>query len=349
MLRRETTLVLGAGASKIFGLPLGVDLKKNIASSIDLYFDDWGNSLKRGDYEIAEAFRVVAKRSTLGNGSINPYVQASREIAEALPVCGSIDDYIERHAGHDLYAICAKIGIAHCILNSERKSALRANPDRLDPPDITTFSGSWLDRFLQLITQGCRSDSLSEALGKVKVINFNYDRCFEHFVFYWLRRVYRLTDEAAGAAIACLEIVHPYGSIGYLPSYHHNGAIPFGYTPSASELVHIADGIRTYSESTVETERAASINNAVQSCTNFVVLGFAFHQQNMNLLQCTPFNPPSTRRVYASAVEVSEPKWEIVRRRISEALRVPEERLYTYKVNESCEKLFEEYSDVIAS
>jgi hypothetical protein len=156
MLERQTTLVLGAGSSFVFGLPLGVTLKSQIASAINIHFEDFKIEPRRGSREIAAAFRELAKTDDQLKGSLNNYLRAGRDIAEALPVCSSIDDYVERHSGNAIYEQCAKLGIAHCILAGERLSKLRQDPTRAFQPDITEFQNSWLSRFLQLVTRGCQ-------------------------------------------------------------------------------------------------------------------------------------------------------------------------------------------------
>lgn len=349
MLSNETTLILGAGSSLTFGLPLGADLKNQIADAIDIYMSDFGRNLTRGDYEIVKAFRVIAKAGDGDGSNINRYLSAASEIADALPVCASIDDYIERHAGNSLYEVCAKIGIAHCILNAERKSKLHCDPNRNDPPDLRTLSGSWIDQFLQLTTRGCRADDLPSAFSKLHVINFNYDRCFEYFAFFWLKRVYKLSDNVTQEVLSEINIVHPYGSLGALPCLSNEQTVPFGYSPSATELVQIASRIRTYSESSKDIVRSTAIDKAVQNCRKFVVLGFAFHSQNMDLLTCQPTAKAFARHVYASAVGVPEPRWDVIRGRLRRSFGISDNNLFTHKVSESCEDLFYEFGDNIVN
>lgn len=347
MLQKNTTIVLGAGSSKIFGLPLGNELKTQIAAAIYLHFDDFGRTLERGSYAIADAFRAWVKlEDPTGNGNINPYIVAGREIAEALPVCSSIDDYIERHSGHKIYERCAKLGIAHCILDAEKGSPLRPDPHKIATPDITKLSGCWLDELLQAATRGCRADDLPLAFSRMKVINFNYDRCFEQFAHLWLKRVYKIDDAAAFEAVRSILVIHPYGSIGSLPGMGDSSSIPFGCEPSTAELVRIAENIVTYSESSHDNELVNSIKETMSNAKNLVFLGYAFHPQNMNLLSVhAPPTRPFARHAYASAVGISDVRWELIKGRIVNSLATTSDLVFAYKESESCEKLVQEFSD----
>ena len=125
MLTDKTVLVLGAGASLAFKFPLGTGLKGILSENLNIRFDDFGSRQESGSYQIVEALRDISRDDEHLRGKISPYVVAAQEIAEAMPMCGSIDDYIERHSGHREYDRCAKLGIAEVILEAERASSLR--------------------------------------------------------------------------------------------------------------------------------------------------------------------------------------------------------------------------------
>lgn len=348
MLREHVTLILGAGSSVVFGLPLGVELKNQIAESIYLYYDDFGRSLERGSHEIAEAFRLIAQKDDRLRGDTNTLIKAARDIADALPMCGSIDDYIERHSGHHEYELCAKLGIAHCILKSERGSALRADPYKSNSPQLSAFEGCWLSEFLQIVTRRSSAKALKEAFSKITVVNFNYDRCFDQFTYFWLIAVYKLSQQEAADILSSIEIIHPYGSIGNIPYIDRSGVI-FGDDPSGTELISIAKNIRTYSESAGERDRSTAIAEALTKTKKIIFLGFAFHEQNMSLLASNVREAqPSPRHIFACTYGLSSARWEISRNRLSSTLNTPQEMLFEHLDVRSCEAIFEQYSDNIS-
>jgi hypothetical protein len=179
MLGDDVALVLGAGSSFKFGLPLGSTLKEKIAKVVDIYFDDWGNKQERGSRHIVEALRQHAHKN--GHNDINPYIRAGRNIAQALPNCDSIDEYIERHSSDKIGELCAKLGIVQCILEGEKGSKFAKSREGRTVYSIGGLGDSWISSYLRRATHRCAPDNLEEAFTKIKVINFNYDRCFEIF------------------------------------------------------------------------------------------------------------------------------------------------------------------------
>src|SRR3546814_17520099 len=79
--RINTVLVLGAGSSFGFGLPLGSGLRKIIADDLNIMFDDCGSRLESGSGEIVEALRVLIRTNDGAGSDINSHRQAEVTIA----------------------------------------------------------------------------------------------------------------------------------------------------------------------------------------------------------------------------------------------------------------------------
>jgi len=348
MLRHDTTLILGAGASKIFGLPLGEDLRNILSRDLSIQFDDWGGKLEQGSPDIVYALREIATNDQSLRGDIGPLVKIANEIADAMPMCSSIDDYIERHSDQGRHELCAKLGIAHAILQAERHSPLWDNPRSDTPLKLSKFGGCWLSLFLQLVTRQATRSSLKDAFSRLRVISFNYDRCFEHFTFHWLQQVYKIDYAEAQNICADLNIIHPYGSLGDIFDIRQNNRTSFGAQPSSSRLIDVAPGIFTYSESKQDKNKAALAKYFLDDCQRIVILGFAFHSQNINYLTTAPRSKGVHRRVFSSTVGISAVKWETMRQRLSICLNTSGESLLTHTDSTSCESLIMEYADQIA-
>jgi len=267
----------------------------------------------------------------------------SREIASALPGCESIDDLLEQHSANPLYAIAGKLGIAECVAAAERNSPLRKDPTTIRLPAITKYSHHWLSRLLQGITKGCNVEALSGVFGHLKVINFNYDRCFEWFTLLWLCHVYALDEHEAWKILNSIEIIHPYGSLGPLPTGSNQGFL-FGAEPDAEDLIEIHKNILTYSESVEEDGRALQITSVTREATKVIFLGFAFHQQNMKLLDFEK-GVMNSREVYATTVGMPQPRWEAAQRRILNSLRQTRGTTVIISSPKSCCELITDYAD----
>jgi len=342
MFRKNTTLILGAGASYDFGLPLGTDLKNQISKSLHLVVDDLGRSLQHGSSDIFNALVSCAQNDPNPSGQLSIYLSAANEISDAVTMCSSIDDCIERHAGNKAYELCAKLAIAQAILSAERKSRLRIDPRSDERLNMTPFNANWLAEFLQLATKGLHVRDLSRALHNIRFIVFNYDRCFEQFTHNWLKTVYRIEDPDAANIIKRLNIIHPYGSLGDI--FHNAGSnyIPYGGEVSHGRLIQISQNLKTYSES-IDIEQS-KIVEAVENSQNIIFMGFGFHQQNLDLMKSKRLENVD-RHIYASSVGISSARWDSIRNRLASALSTQTNHMFTHNGNKSCEDLLAEFAD----
>ncbi len=343
MIKEEIAIVLGAGASTTFKLPLGAVLRDDIARSLDIKLDTFGSTFQSGSLEIIEALKVLARSK--GQSSTRDYANAGREISEALPLCASIDDVVERHAGKEAYSVCAKLAISEAILKYERKSGLCRDQNRIADPDISLFDGKWISSLLQLITRGCSHSDLPEAFSRLKVIIFNYDRCFEHFSFLWLKRVYRLSDQEAAACLEKATIVHPYGSVGKLPFQMPNRGTPIGKHNGPADLLDISTRIYTYSEYRESILEKSIIDKMIEESRVLIFFGFAFHPQNIKMLSGSGERPFHTRHVYSTDVDMPEPRWNAIKDRMSACLNVDSSNLFMHRAVDSCENLIKEFAE----
>lgn len=344
----NTVLVLGAGASKDFGLPLGMELKQHIEGELNIRFNEFGSRLETGSPIMVDAFRILAQRQDT-RADINPYLHASREIASAMPLCTSIDDYLEKHQGLGLYESCGKLAIAKCILESERTSILYSRRRESSEIQPSSISLSWMTSFMQTATRGVPRSDINGAFQNLIVVNFNYDRCFEIFAYNWLKTTYRLTDAEAIDVVENIDIVRPYGSIGAIPWRIGVNGVEFGSDVTGEKLIRMSENIRTYSESVSNNLMSSSAINRIYQSRCIVFLGFAFHRQNMKFFDLLEDSPPFSRHIFACRYGIPDPRWEVIKNRIGSALNITSDMLYTYTSKGDCKEFWEEYSDNIAA
>lgn len=118
----KTVIVLGAGASKEVGLPIGADLKNAIAERLNICFEH-GHRMVSGDALIVEALRQHVAATT-GSRDVNPHLNAAHRIRTAMPQAISIDNFIDAHKGDAKIEICGKLAIVAAMLAAERRSML---------------------------------------------------------------------------------------------------------------------------------------------------------------------------------------------------------------------------------
>jgi hypothetical protein len=203
----KTVFVIGAGASEEVNLPIGKQLKKEIADRLNITFD-W-QTLKTGDAHIASALRAHTN-------NINPYLHAGRLIRDAMPQAISIDSFIDNHAGDEMIELCGKLAIVRSILEAERNSKLFFRWDQTQKPSFENIESTWYSRFWNLLNEGCGLSGVQERLKRVSFINFNYDRCLEHYLYHSFQNYYRISDVESKKLVEEIRIIHPYGSVGKL-------------------------------------------------------------------------------------------------------------------------------------
>lgn len=277
MLRDGTLFILGAAVSAEVGFPLGLSLTREIADALPT--------------EQGGADQIRAGAAALGI----PYRRLTPRLKAGLPLSASIDNFVEHHAGDESLISLAKLGIAHCILKAERRSAFYISNNDTDFPGSKKDS-SFLDLF-RLIVGGVSRQNLDEALGRVSFVTFNYDRCLEHFFHRALMAYSGVSDSEARSLVRNLKIHHPYGSLGSLEGPE---GIRFGEDWEGLDLTQAAKTIRTFSEE-MASESYKTARAMVASAFQVIFLGCAPHKQNMVLIR--PTEQVSVRKVFGTAYQ----------------------------------------------
>jgi hypothetical protein len=153
-----------------------------------------------------------------------------------------------------------------------------------------------------ILFEGCRKDQIAQRLSEVAFIVFNYDRCIEQFLLHTLRNYYNLTEAEAAKLVNLSVIRHPYGVVGRLP--WQGGNAPFGVEAKTGQLLDIADQVQTFTEEIKDKAALAEIRLLVSSAPTVVFLGFAFHKQNLSLLDPAGHGI-KVGRVFATAFDFS--------------------------------------------
>jgi hypothetical protein len=345
MLRKKTLLILGAGASFDFGMPLGRDLAGHIARKVDIRFQD-GYQMTSGDAVIMEALRHTARQR---NEDVNDYLHAGWRVRDGIDFTRSIDSFLHKHENEPKLQLCAKLAIAQIIAEHERNSSLYVDDRRAD----SVFSrdddvkGSWLGRLFYVLQEGVSRLQLDSLLKNLMVIDFNYDRCFEHFLLHTVRRTYgRPETEISDFLRAALKIVHPYGLIGELPWKISDG-VKYGADQYIhhTDLLRMASGIQTFNEEMSSNAIVSAVRGMIAEAERICFLGYHFHEPNMKLLSGAKrmANP----HVYATVLKRSDGAVGLIRQSIATSFGIPDGMITTKNVD--CTGFFDEFEDVLAS
>jgi hypothetical protein len=312
MLKVPTVFVIGAGAGVDVGMPLGDRLSHIIGEKLRIKFEE-GNRQTGGDKLIMEAMR---KHAAANQEDPNVYRRAAFSVASGIAYSRSIDSYLHAHKDNKPLQVCGKLAIAQTILEHEKGSALTVQKGH-EFRDVTKVNRSWLVAFMYvLVEQIVVNENLDDIFKHLTIINFNYDRCVEHFLFHAIQ-AWSLNDEKKVAKLMeSLTIYHPYGSVGDLPWQSGEG-IEFGGEADEFRLLKCSSRIRTFNEEVEDKAKIGEIQNAVANAKRLIFLGFHFHPQNMDLIK-----PPDATGgavladAYATAINRSAPDVTLIEQRL---------------------------------
>lgn len=321
-------------------MPIGTDLTKLIAKSLDIRFRN-GVELISGEPDIVGAL------GSLAPGDINPHCVSACQISAGMPLSNSIDSYMDMHRHDPRIQVCGKLGIAHSIMQAEQKSSLYIDVRKaFDPPSF--FRGveeSWFPRFFKMLSDGITKSDIAHLFERVSFISFNYDRCLEQFMVRAIAAVYAVSDGEAQDAAHSLRVLHPYGTIGRLPWEDAQDHAPFGGTPGdPALLLKASQSIRTYTEQVEEGTALDAIRSEVAQADVILFLGFSFQPQNMDLLKPTSSSGHRAIRIYGTAKGISQQGTDVVRRQIAGMVAPRTVNATEVRNDLACSELLDTYS-----
>lgn len=249
MIRTPTLFVLGAGASKPYGLPLGSELRTLICDA---------------ENEANPVARAVAEEGEFTHADI-------RNLARTFLRSGvrSIDEFLARMPH---LVDVGKALIAAIISSNE-------NPDEI-------FSEENPDHWYRLLWNVLIDDTMRGhdlTRNDVRFITFNYDRSLEYFLHESTKGAYGLNDHAAYEHWSHLSVMHVYGSVGDYFADGANSARPYSTEIRARKLGAVAAGIQIIREAN-EINVFKLARKWFDDAQHVYILGFGFDRLNCDRL-----------------------------------------------------------------
>ena len=196
MITKQTTFILGAGASWPYGFPTGQELREIIIdNTLGRRLDGWQS--KYNFYNFKEY-----------------YVRKFGDEFARSPI--SIDAFLERRPE---FLTIGKISIALALIGKE-------NPDEL----TKSGNGKWYSYlFSKILTP--EVDSIKN--NKLSIITFNYDRSLDYFLLDSLEHSFDLDPRSCIKELGLLMPIHIYGKLGDLP---HVGQSSISYSGEIDQM-----------------------------------------------------------------------------------------------------------------
>jgi len=311
MIKQQTVLILGAGASADYGFPLASKLKSSIDSRLQ--------------------FARRAKPSTVGEKSeaarmYGHYEQLEIEkdllrlFAEKLyeSDAHSVDEFLEANTSSSGLVLAGKTIIAESLLPYEQKAMLYSpkgwyrhlRSAMISVVDPTTFHSLSPDDRYRYLTKGF----LAIRSNKLSIVTFNYDRSLEAYLRFTLEQMYNRvgTEEVTNLLVSSIPIIHIHGSLGGTP---WGGGRPYRFDSAkldkdirdARSRVKIVHDPSTTEDDVDKAQRACS------SAERIIFLGFSFHPLNIVKLDPQSWRNP---KVFSSNFDFTEMEQRSIQRKL---------------------------------
>lgn len=272
MIRRPTVFVLGAGASKPCGFPLGGEL-------VDLVL-----RLLPPECETPYT-QAVQEAAEVGPDAIRAFLRDLRDARRS-----SVDRFLQTRPG---YARIGKAAIAGILIPSENDDLLAERSD-------------WLTYLLDHMIRD--EDPESFRLNKLTVLTFNFDRSFERALFLALRASYGLEDRYAAELASHVTVHHIHGDLGWPSWMPPSGVGPAwsrDYTPTFDwhHLSSAAHRIRLMHEEVTDDHRLEPLLEALRGAQHICLLGCGLHVPNLARLRLNERLPLAT--LHATCMETT--------------------------------------------
>ncbi len=334
MFRAKTVLVIGAGASVEVGLPAGPDLLKQIIKLTHITFEHYRQIA--GDESIVQALKI---RLNEGGevAKLNEHLHAGWQLSESAKQALSIDNVIDALEDPKVELV-GKLGIVRAILKAEEASpAFKRVQNMPDTLDLTKFGDTWFSSLTKLLTENVRKSEVTSIFENLEIINFNYDRCLEHYLPFSMASYYGMKPDAIREIMQNLMIHRPYGVAGRLPWQRgETPSVDFG-GGSPQQLAEVAQLVRTFTERVEEGDELAAMRATIARADRLVFLGFAFHRQNVELLSQ---QMQDHAEIVATAYKISQSDKSVIGGELKKAFG-QDTRIQLADM--TCDKFFNEY------
>jgi hypothetical protein len=270
---KKTVFIVGAGASKDFGMPLGIELAADIRSVLQ---SEIGKPYSSSNCRVMTS---AGKSGLPGDLHV-----AALDLCGGLISARSIDRLLDSRKNRPLVVELGKCAIAESIGRKERQSPIGARADDGQWSSLQSAlldsNDSWLAQLFGFLHERTPPAKAERVFASCSFITFNYDRCIERYLQLAFQQSMNRSAEDATALVSAIPIVHVYGSLGDLPN-NGEGGVPFG--AQSGYIRTAATSIRTFTEG-VLPDIIIKIYELIKKAELIVFLGFAFDPINVNVL-----------------------------------------------------------------
>jgi hypothetical protein len=310
MFKRQIVIIVGAGSGVEYSMPLGATLAADIARDVRFRFEHYSLRPTSGDPQL---FDILFRKFNQDRPVLDKFTEAGNALSSAISSAVSIDDALYQLSENPEAVALGKLCIIRAILKAEGNSSL-ALSRQTGQLDHSAGRNGWIEQVFSMAIAGVKQSEIHHAFDNITFVNFNYDRCIEHYLFWSLQRI-GIDHVAARLIVGGLNMIRPYGAVGAVlescPNY-----LPFG--GGSVDPFAVVNRIRTYTESDVLHD-SAHLQSVLLKAHLTLFLGFGFHPQNLSLLQV---GEPSEGRLMATVKKIHQANRSDLTDALSRTMRV---------------------------
>jgi hypothetical protein len=285
---KRTVLVLGAGASKPYGYPLGSELKNMLQD--------------------VSHFSHLIQKNQYSRRDITAFCQAF--MLSGMP---SIDAFLSRRGSDKLFdgptiEEIGKVGISLAIRRSVTYESLFQKRERAgsNAGKSIDWEDHWYAYLWGMLTDGVKPSNLSDFnKHKLSIVTFNYDHSLEHFLYTAMRNAYHIGENAAAELLSEIPFIHVYGSLSGNP---FSDSYPYSFDLNRHDNF-LEDDLKQITVIDEDRENGlATFDQAykiLESAERICFLGFGYDPMNVARLMLPDLI--TARILYA--VEIGEHRW----------------------------------------
>ncbi len=249
MIKANTVLILGAGASAPYGFPLGNGLTWKIVDDI-----------------IARRGSIAPALEALGF-TWNKQLKFAQELHHANPP--SIDAFLQDRK--DEFGDIGKAAIAATLIPYEDSKNLMLMEQEIEFEEHK--NKRWYGYLLNLM-----GNLESFEQNNLSIVTFNYDRSLEYFLFQTIGARCGSTEEAI-KLVRSLPIIHVYGQLGK-PQFLDSRGRDYRPVVDRETVMKSVEEIHLMYEEQTSPE-AEEMIQLIRPAKLLVFIGFGYHEKNL--------------------------------------------------------------------
>ena len=266
MIKNETVLVLGAGASMPYGYPSGHGLRQMLINPS--LFEP---ALQKNWFEREDIDTFCRTFMLSGMKSIDAFL--ARRGKDSLGFGRSTIEEVGKH------------GIALALRQNKVMETLFQSPAWADKPWGIDRSDNWYEYLWAQLSSGITKSNLEDfGATRLTIVTFNYDLSLEHYLFTAIKNSYGITDDEAASLLQPIKFIHLYGQLSGNPlsgnfNYEYKFDKDWRLIREDVTLIQVIDEERELAPSNF-LPAIGAIQNAPRIC----FLGFGFDETNVRRL-----------------------------------------------------------------